>query len=147
MCYDIKKYEDIKKKDFDNIDAINQVINSYELDDLVTYREFRGNEDEIRFRYSVKCSSTCPDLSVESVFHAFTHYKYMAELTFANLNQISILRVFMKIHRDFQLEEYLIKFNGEIKFNLKHISSGFNYYITLDFSEEDLIITKAFYNI
>ena len=81
------------------------------------------------------------------MFHAFTHYKYLAELTFANFNQISILRVFMKIHRDFQLEEYLIKFNIEIKFNLKHISSGFNYYITLDLSGEDLIITKAFYNI
>ena len=51
MCYDLKKYGDIKKKDFDNIDAITQVINSYEIDELVTYHEVRGNEDEIRFRY------------------------------------------------------------------------------------------------
>ena len=47
MCYDIKKYEDINKKDFYNIDAITQVINSFEIDELVTYRELRGNEDEI----------------------------------------------------------------------------------------------------
>ena len=32
MCYDIKKYEDIKKKDFDNIDAITQVFSSYVID-------------------------------------------------------------------------------------------------------------------
>ena len=47
MCYDIKKYEDIRKKDFDNIDDITQDFNSYELDKLVTYRDFMGNADEI----------------------------------------------------------------------------------------------------
>ena len=52
---------------------------------------------------------------------------YLVVFTLANLNRISILRVLMKIHRDFQLEEYLIKFNEEFKFNLKHIASGFNF--------------------
>ena len=40
-------------------------------------------------------------------------------MTFANL----ILKVFVNIHRDFQLEEYLIKLNAEVKSNLLHRES------------------------
>ena len=67
----------------------------------------------------------------------------LIELTFVNV----LLKVFVKIHRDFQLEEYLIKFNGEVKFNLLHRESGYNYYLTLDFSNEGLLTKKSFFNI
>ena len=127
MCYDIKKGNDIEKKQVDNIDHITQVINLYDINELVTIKEFRDTEDE----------------SVFTMFHAFRHYRYLIELTFVNV----LLKVFVKIHRDFQLEEYLIKFNGEVKFNLLHRESGYNYYLTLDFSNEGLLIKKSFFNI
>ena len=71
------------------------------------------------------------------MFHAFRHYRYLIELTFVNL----LLKVFVKIHRDIQLEEYFIKFNAEAKFNLLHGKSGHNFYITLEFSKKGLIIS------
>jgi hypothetical protein len=77
------------------------------------------------------------------MFHALRHFKYLLELTFANVQ----LKVFAKTHRYFILEEYLIKFNGEVKLNLLHIESGYNYYLTLDFSNEGLLIKKSFFNI
>ena len=46
---------------------------------------------------------------------------------------------------DFDLEEYVVKWNSELAFNLKHIQSTFNYYMTLDFSANYLIIIKSFY--
>ena len=48
--------------------------------------------------------------------------------------------MFVKIHRDFQLEEYLIKLNGEVKLNLLHRESGYNYYLTLEFSNEGFFL-------
>ena len=74
------------------------------------------------------------------MFHAFRHYRYLIELTFVNL----LLKVFVKIHRDYQLEEYLIKFNAEVKFNFLHRESGYNDYLTLDFLNEGLLIKKSF---
>ena len=142
MCYDIKKGNDIEKKQVDNIDHITQVINLYDINELVTIKEFRDTEDEFRI-YLSKCPSDCADESVFIIFHAFRHYRYLIELTFVNV----LLKVFVKIHRDFQLEEYLIKFNGEVKFNLLHRESGYNYYLTLDFSNEGLLIKKSFFNI
>ena len=53
--------------------------------------------------------------------------------------------MFLKIHRDFQLEEYRIKVDGKIVLNLKHIESGFKYYLTFNFSANDLIIKRSFF--
>ena len=36
MCYDIKNGNDIEKKQVDNIDYITQVINSFDINKLVT---------------------------------------------------------------------------------------------------------------
>ena len=138
----MKKGYDIERKQPDNIDHITQVINSYDIHELVSYKEFRDAQNENRI-YLSKCPLTCPDDSVFTMFHAFRHFKYLLELTFANVQ----LKVFAKTHRDFILEEYLIKFNGEVKLNLLHIESGYNYYLTLDFSNEGLLIKKSFFNI
>ena len=70
MCYDIKKGNDIEKKQVDNIDHITQVINLYDINELVAIKEFRDTEDEFRIFLS-KCPSDCPDESVFTIFHAF----------------------------------------------------------------------------
>jgi hypothetical protein len=62
-----------------------------------------------------------------------------------NFLQVKILRVFFEIHQDFDLEEYFIKWNGHLVFNIKHRESDFNYYLTMDFSANRLLIKKAFY--
>ena len=54
------------------------------------------------------------------------------ELTFATLKQVALLRVFLKVYRDFDMEEYSIQANGHIIFNIKHRESGFNYFLTFD---------------
>ena len=59
------------------------------------------------------------------MFHAFQHYEYLMELTFANLKLITLLRVFLKVHKDFDMEEYSIQPNGHVIFNIKHKASGF----------------------
>ena len=74
----------IKKNQFDNIDNITQIINSYVINELVTIKEFRDTEDEFRI-YLSKCPSDCPDDSVFTMFHAFRHYRYLIELSFVNL--------------------------------------------------------------
>ena len=66
--------------------------------------------------YLSNCPLDCPDDSVLTIFHALRHYRYLIELTFVNL----LLRLFVKIHRNFQLEEYFINFYGEVKFILLH---------------------------
>ena len=38
------------------------------------------------------------------------------ELTFAALKQVTLLRVFFKVHRDFDMEEYSIQPNGYVIF-------------------------------
>ena len=63
MCYDMKKGNDIEKKQVDNIDHITQVINSYDINESVTFKEFCDTEDEIRI-YLSKCPSDCRDDSV-----------------------------------------------------------------------------------
>ena len=63
MCYDIKKGNDIEKKQVDNIDHITQVINLYDINELVTIKEFRDTEDEFKI-YLSKSPSDCPDESV-----------------------------------------------------------------------------------
>ena len=82
MCLDITKYiTHIEKKELDNIDNITRVINSYELNDLVNFIEFAGDDEELNYSITNKCPSNCPD-DVRSVFHAYRHYKYLLELTF-----------------------------------------------------------------
>ena len=145
MCLDITKYIDfIKKEELEDIDHITRVINSYNMNELVTYTEFLCDESEIKYYYT-KCDLTCPDSSVNTLFHAFRHYHYLAELTVIDSSQLVILRVFLKIHQHFQLEEYRIKVDGKIVLNLKHLESGFNYYLTVDFSANNLIIKRSFY--
>ena len=145
MCLDITKYiNTIKKEELDTIDHITRVINSYDINELVTYIEFLCDENEIKYYYT-KCHITCPDSAVNTLFHAFRHYHYVAELTIADSSHIHLLRVFLKIHRDFQLEEYRIKVDGKIVLNLKHLESGFNYYLTFDFSANNLIIKRSFF--
>ena len=142
MCYDINKHKQVIKKDeLESIDNITRVINSYDINELVLYKEFLCDDDEIRFHYE-KCLSCCPYDDVSTMYHAFRHFNYLAELTFANSNQIALLRVFMQIHRDFQLEEYLIKLNAQIILNLKHNESGFNYFLTFDFSPQKFLLIK-----
>ena len=57
MCYDINKYKQVIKKDeLESIDNITRVINSYDINELVLYKEFLCDDDEIRFHYE-KCLS------------------------------------------------------------------------------------------
>ena len=92
MCFDLTKYiTHIKKKELDNIDNISRVINSYELNDLVNFIEFSGDDEDLDFSTTNKCPADFPD-----------------------------------------------------RFNITHITSDFNYYVTLDFSANYLIIKKPF---
>ena len=139
MCLDITKYiTHIEKKELDNIDNITWVINSYELNDWVTFIEFAGDDEDLYVSTTNKCPPDCPD-DVRSVYHAYRHYKYLLELTFVKSLQVKILRIFFKIHQD------LVKWSGKLIFNIKHISSAFNYYVTMDFSANYLVIKKSFY--
>ena len=147
MCLDIQKYiESIEKKELDNIDNIKRVINSYNINELVTFIEFACEDEELDFYTSKNCQPNSLD-DVRSVYHACRHYKYYMELTFANVYQVKKLRVFFNIHSDFELEEYSIKWSGNLVFNLKHRESQFNYYITFDFSSHIMFVIKRLFYI
>ena len=72
MCYDMKKGNYIEKKQVDNIDNISQVINSYDINELVSFKEFFDTEDEFR-KYLSKCPSYSPYDSVFTLLHALSH--------------------------------------------------------------------------
>ena len=73
MCLDISKYiTHIEKKELDNIDNITRVINSYELNDLVNFIEFAGDDEELNYNITNKCPQNCPD-DVRSVYHDYRH--------------------------------------------------------------------------
>ena len=110
----------------------------------MNFIEFAGDDEDLYYSTSNKCLPDCPD-DVRSVYHAYRNYKYLLELTFVKNLQLKILRVFFKIHQDFDLEEYVVKWSGELVFNIRHLTSQFNYYVTLDFSANYLIIKKSFY--
>ena len=142
MCLDIQKYKDtIEKKELDNIDSITRVINSYDINELATYIEFACKDEELDINTCTKCH---PD-DVRSVYHAYRHYKYYMELTFANVYQIK--RLFFNIHTDFELEEYSIKWSGHLVFNLNHRESQFNYCLTFDFSSHIMLVIKRLFYI
>ena len=62
MCLDILKYiEPIKKKELDNINNITRVINSYDINALVTYIEFACEDKVLDFNKSTKCQPDCRD--------------------------------------------------------------------------------------
>ena len=139
MCLDISKYiTHIEKKDLDNIDNITQVINSYEFNDLVNFIEFAGDHEDLNFSTTNKYPPDCPDV-VRSVYHASRRYKYPLELTFVKSLQVKILRVFFKIHPDFDLQEY----GMASWFSTSSTSQAIS--ITLDFSANNLIKKKSFY--
>ena len=66
-----------------------------------------------------------------------------------NLFQIhrQIFCLIGNIHRDFELEEYSIKWSGHLVFNLKHRESQLNYYITFDFSSHIMFVIKRLFYI
>ncbi len=111
---------------------------------MLTYKEFECDYDFFNNNTLSKCQPNCLD-DVRSVYHAYRHYKYLLELTYVNLFQVKILRVFFEIHQDFHLEEYFIKWNGHLVFNIKHRESDFNNFLTMDFSTNRLFIKKSFY--
>ena len=93
-----------------------------------------------------KCETDCFD-EVNSMFHAFQHYEYLMEITFATLKQVKLLRIFLKVHRDFYMEEYSIQTNGHVIFNIKHRASGFNYFFTFDFSSYHILIKRLMFRV
>ena len=79
MCLDITKYiTHIEWKELDNIHNITRVINSFELNDLVSFIEFAGDDEDLYFSTTNKYPSNCP-IDVRSVYHAYMHYKYLLE--------------------------------------------------------------------
>ena len=90
MCKDINKYNKyidiVSKKELDNIDNITSVINSYDINELITYSEFQPDDYEINFTHE-KCETDYFD-EVNSMFHAFQHYQYLMQLFFATLGDV-----------------------------------------------------------
>ena len=77
MCLDISKYiTHIEKKELDNIENITRVINSYELNDLVNFIEFAGEDEDLYYSTSNKWPPNFPD-DVRSIYYAYRHYKYL----------------------------------------------------------------------
>ena len=111
MCLDITKYIDtIKEEELDTFDHITRVINSYDINELVTYTEILCDEIEIKYYYT-KCDITCPDSVVNTLFHAFRHYIYVAELTIADL---SCFTSFLKYIEIFSLRNIELKLTGKL---------------------------------
>ena len=143
MCLDIEIYKThIENNELDNIDDITRVINSYELNDFVNFIEFACAYEVLNYNFRNKWPVDYHD-DVRWVYHAYRHYKYLLELNFFISLQVKILSVFFKIHPDFALQKYVVIWNGELVFNLLHISSNYNYYVTLDFPATYLIIKKS----
>ena len=55
------------------------------------------------------------------------------------------MRVFLKVHREFDMKEYSIQPNGNVIFNIKHSESGLNYFLNFDFSSNHILIKRLIF--
>ena len=62
----------------------------------------------MNLEYIYQSAFRLPEDSVFTMLHALRHYRYLIELIYVKL----LINVFVKKHKDFQLEDYLIKLNG-----------------------------------
>ena len=134
MCVDIKKDYFVKN------DEETQIINSYELSELVIFKEFLCKDVDFNF-FIDKC--TCSG-EIKTLYHTFAHFDYLAELTLSLQNKVLRHRTFFNIHQDFDLVEYQIKVNGKVILKIKHRESEFDYYLSFDFPSNDLIVKREF---
>ena len=138
MCLDAKKDYFIR-----NETSEAQIINSYELSELVTFKEFLCKDVDFNYFIS-KC--TCSN-EIRTLYHTYAHFNYLAELTLSAPNRSLRHRTFFNIHQDFDLVEYLIKVNGKVCLKINHRDSGFDYYLSFDFSSNDMIIKREFFTL
>ena len=134
MHLDITKY--IKSCKIEKLEIINNIgiISLYNIDDLVIYNEVSDVEFNIACTRCSKTVFTC------------THYKYLVELIFTDINEIKSEKVFLNVHDDFEINLCKTEFNGNLMFNIKHIETGNVYLYTLDFSSKAMILIKrSFY--
>ena len=138
MCIDVKKDYFIR-----NETSEAQIINSYELNELVTFKEFLCKDVDFNYFIS-KC--TCSN-EIRTLYHTYAHFNYLVELTLSAPNRSLRHRTFFNIHQDFDLVEYLIKVNGKVCLKINHRDSGFDYYLSFDFSSDDMIIKREFFTL
>ena len=101
---------------------------------MVIYNEVSDDEFNIACTRCSKTVFTC------------THYKYLVELIFTDINEINSVKVFLNVHDDFEINLCKEEFNGNLMFNIKHIETGNVYLYTLDFSSKAMILIKrSFY--
>ena len=67
------------------MDNITRVINSYELNDLVNFIEFAGDDEDLYYNITNKFSPDCTD-DVRSIYHAYRHYIHLKELISTSQN-------------------------------------------------------------
>ena len=140
MCLDVKKDYFIRNES-ETLET--QIINSYPLNELVIFKEFLCNDADFNY-YINKCS--CSN-EIRTLYHTFAHFDYLVELTITAFNRVLRHKTFFNIHQDFDLVEYLIKVNGKVCLKINHRESGFDYYLSFDFSSNDLIIKRQFFTL
>ena len=115
MCLDINKYIDIvSTNELDNIDNITRKINSYDINELITYSEFLFDDDEISFTYE-KCETDCFD-EVNSMFHAFQRFMHFIMNIRVNLSNFKASHITKSIFKSTKRFFYGRIFNSTMLF-------------------------------
>ena len=138
MCIDAKKDYFISNES-ETLET--RIINSYAVNELITFKEFLCKDVDFNYFIS-KCSCTN---EIRTLYHTYAHYDYLVELTISASNRTLRHKTFFNIHQDFNLVEYQIKVNGKVYLKINHLESGLDYYLSFDFSSNDLIIKREFF--
>ena len=91
MCFDITRNKDLievrKNKEIELFDMQNLIITSYDLNQLITWKEFFVDFFEEHYYYNKKCNHNCSD-EVNTMAHAYKHFLHLMELT--SVDQLKI---------------------------------------------------------
>ena len=107
--------------DIDSFDMQTHIINSYDINQIITWKEFLLYELEECF-YDSKCPENCKN-EIETIDHAYMHFSYLMELTLTCQTRMKMRMIFMNLNEDFLLQRYKLTFDGYFTILIQHISS------------------------
>ena len=150
MCIDIFKNNGfiVNKLNSQDENLQSELINSYNVMDIIIMQQFRHIYTSFICKYK-KCNFDCSDEKVDDLYHAFKHYHFLIDLTIVTEGVLTSEKVFIKMHKDFDLKKFEIGDDQKFIFEFQHIESTYSYQISFysSFIYDSILIKNEFLTI
>ena len=80
------------------------------------------------------------------MYHAFKHYQFLIDLTIVTEGFLTSEKVFIKMHKDFDIKKFKIGDDQNFIYEFQHIESRYSYQISFDssFIYDSILIKNEF---